>query len=58
MAQNVLNGVIIGGLSAFIYNRFNGIEMPKILGFFSGRRLVPVLVLIATLVFTLMYALV
>lgn len=58
MAKNVLNGIIIGGLTAFIYNRFNGVEMPKILGFFSGRRLVPVLVIMSALVFSLFYALV
>ncbi|MGL4951705.1 MAG: PTS transporter subunit EIIC [Mycoplasma sp.] len=56
LAQNVLNGIISGGLVAFIYNRFNGIELPKALGFFSGRRLIPILVVLAMLIFGLLWA--
>lgn len=58
LANNVLNGIIMGSIVAFIYNRFNDIELPKILGFFSGRRLIPVLVIISSLFFTLLWAIV
>lgn len=58
LAKNVLNGIVIGGFTAFIYNRFNNIDMPQILGFFSGRRLVPVLVIGFSTIFTLIWALV
>lgn len=58
LANNVLNGIIMGSIVAFIYNRFNDIELPKILGFFNGRRLVPVLVIISSLFFTLLWAIV
>lgn len=58
LSTNVLNGIIAGGAVAFIYNRYNGVELPKVLGFFSGRRLVPVLGLIAVLVFGLVWVII
>ena len=58
LATNVLNGIIGGSIVAFIYNRFNNIELPQILGFFNGRRLVPVLVILSMLLFTIVWAIV
>lgn len=58
LAGNVLNGIIAGGLVAFIYNKFNGTELPSVLGFFSGRRLIPVLCILGILVFGIAYAIV
>ena len=58
LANNVLNGIIAGSIVAFIYNRFNNIELPQILGFFNGRRLVPVLVILSMLLFTIVWAIV
>lgn len=43
LAKNVFLGIFAGALVAFTYNRFNGTELPSVLGFFSGRRLIPVL---------------
>ncbi len=56
LGENVFTGIFAGSIVAYIYNRYNGIELPSILGFFSGRRLVPVLVLMATVVLGLLYA--
>ena len=47
LSGNVLMGITVGGTVAFTYNKFAGLEMPSILGFFSGRRLIPVLGLLA-----------
>ncbi|NQZ65846.1 MAG: PTS transporter subunit EIIC [Mycoplasmatales bacterium] len=58
LGQNVFTGIFAGSIVAYIYNRYNGIELPSILGFFSGRRLVPVLVLMATVLLGLVYALI
>lgn len=41
--KNVLIGIIVGILAAWVYNRFNGTRLPDALAFFSGRRLVPIL---------------
>ncbi|NQZ29120.1 MAG: PTS transporter subunit EIIC [Mycoplasmatales bacterium] len=56
LAGNVLNGVIVGSFVAYIYNKFNGIELPSILGFFSGRRLIPVLAILGGIIFGVIYA--
>ncbi len=58
LANNVFTGIFAGGIVAYIYNRYNGIELPSILGFFSGRRLIPVLSFIATFVIGIMYAII
>lgn len=41
--KNVLFGILIGLLVAWIYNRFHQTKLPDFLAFFSGRRLVPIL---------------
>lgn len=58
LANNVLNGIIAGGLVAFIYNRFNGVQLPQVLGFFNGRRLVPVLVMLGMMAFGVLWAII
>lgn len=39
----VFGGIMIGLLSAALYNRFHETKLPQFLGFFSGKRLVPIL---------------
>jgi phosphotransferase system glucose/maltose/N-acetylglucosamine-specific IIC component len=39
----VFGGIIIGTLSAFAFNKFKNIQLPKAIGFFSGIRFVPVI---------------
>ena len=58
LAFNVFTGIFAGSIVAYIYNKFNGIELPSLLGFFSGRRLVPVLSMIGAIVAGLIYAVV
>ncbi|WJV68191.1 N-acetylglucosamine-specific PTS transporter subunit IIBC [Pectobacteriaceae bacterium CE70] len=41
--ENQFIGILVGVISAELYNRFSGVELPKALSFFSGRRLVPIL---------------
>ncbi|WP_085524153.1 glucose-specific PTS transporter subunit IIBC [Tuberibacillus sp. Marseille-P3662] len=38
----VFGGIIIGVLAAVLYNRFHNIELPQYLGFFQGKRFVPI----------------
>lgn len=58
MVQNVLNGIIVGSLVAWIYNRANGVALPKVLGFFSGKRLVPALAIIVVSLFVFVWAII
>lgn len=39
---NQFIGILVGVISAELYNRFSGVELHKALSFFSGRRLVPI----------------
>ncbi|MDN8809461.1 PTS transporter subunit EIIC, partial [Staphylococcus aureus] len=36
-------GIIIGALAACCYNKFYNINLPSYLGFFSGKRFVPIM---------------
>ncbi len=49
MNTGVLGGILIGLLSASIYNRYYQTRLHPILGFFSGKRLVPILTAAAAL---------
>ena len=55
--ENQFVGIMVGIISAEVYNRFSHVELPKALSFFSGRRLVPILVsfLMIAVAFILMY---
>ena len=55
--SNQFVGILVGIISAELYNRFSGVELPKALSFFSGRRLVPILTSFVMIVvaFILMY---
>ncbi|HDL8469504.1 TPA: PTS transporter subunit EIIC [Yersinia enterocolitica] len=55
--NNQFVGILVGIISAELYNRFSGVELPKALSFFSGRRLVPILTsfLMIVVAFILMY---
>ncbi|MCA5922434.1 MULTISPECIES: PTS transporter subunit EIIC [Curtobacterium] len=46
----VLGGIVMGLVSATMWQRFHRTKMPDFLGFFSGRRLVPILTAAAGLV--------
>ena len=39
----VLGGILAGGVAAWAFNRFFRIELPAYLGFFSGKRAVPII---------------
>ncbi|MBS9442129.1 N-acetylglucosamine-specific PTS transporter subunit IIBC [Photorhabdus heterorhabditis] len=55
--DNQFVGILVGVISAELYNRFSSVELPKALSFFSGRRLVPILTsfLMILVAFILMY---
>ncbi len=55
--NNQFVGILVGVISAELYNRYSHIELPQALSFFSGRRLVPILnsFLMVLLSFILMF---
>lgn len=38
----VFGGILIGAITAALYNRYHKIQLPQILGFFSGKRFIPI----------------
>jgi len=48
--MGVLGGILVGIWSAYMYNRFYNVKMPDWLGFFSGKRFVPMITAITTVV--------
>lgn len=39
----VFGGILIGGVAGWLFNRFYKVQLPPYLGFFAGKRLVPIL---------------
>lgn len=52
----VFGGIAIGLIAAFLFNRYYKIQLPSYLGFFSGKRSVPILTAGAAMVFGLILA--
>lgn len=50
--MGVLGGILCGLLAGYVYNKFKDTKLPEYLGFFSGRRLVPIM----TALFTILLA--
>lgn len=49
--MGVFGGIMIGLMTAVLYNKYNNIKLPKALGFFSGRRFVPIITSVAAFMF-------
>lgn len=43
LQTGVFGGIIIGALAAWCYNKFYNINLPSYLGFFAGKRFVPIM---------------
>ncbi|MFC2949754.1 glucose-specific PTS transporter subunit IIBC [Virgibacillus sediminis] len=43
LQTGVFGGIIVGLIAAFCYQRYHDIEMPSFLGFFAGKRFVPIM---------------
>ena len=47
--MGVFIGIIIGILAGFLYNRFHTVKPPEFLGFFGGKRFVPIITALASI---------
>ncbi len=43
LATGVFGGIMVGLLAAWCFNKFHQVELPPYLGFFAGKRLVPIM---------------
>lgn len=48
--MGVLAGIIVGILSGYLYNKYKAVRLPDFLGFFGGRRFVPIITSFYTLI--------
>ena len=48
--MGVFVGIIIGVLAGTLYNRFHDIQLPEFLGFFGGKRFVPIITALSAIV--------
>lgn len=53
--MGVLAGIIAGIVAGLTYNRFHGTKLPDFLGFFGGRRFVPIMTSFITLILALIF---
>ena len=49
--MGVFGGIIIGLIAAILYNKYHDIKLPQVLGFFGGKRFVPIITSFASLIF-------
>ncbi|PAE36208.1 glucose-specific PTS transporter subunit IIBC [Bacillus sp. 7884-1] len=54
LQTGVFGGIIVGILAAAMYNKFYEIELPSYLGFFAGKRFVPIITAASALVLGLL----
>ncbi|MFP3727540.1 glucose-specific PTS transporter subunit IIBC [Priestia filamentosa] len=50
LQTGVFGGIIIGILASYLYKRFYNIELPPYLGFFAGKRFVPIITAVSALI--------
>lgn len=54
--MGVFGGIIIGMLAAFAYRRFHDIKLHPVLGFFAGKRFVPIVTAVSALILGVIFA--
>lgn len=50
LQTGVFGGIIVGILAAYLYKKFFKIELPQFLGFFAGKRFVPIITAFSALI--------
>jgi len=54
-SSNAFTGILVGFMSANLYNRYSHIQLPKAFSFFSGKRFVPLICTFMTLIVALTF---
>ncbi|GAC1346501.1 MAG: N-acetylglucosamine-specific PTS transporter subunit IIBC [Ktedonobacteraceae bacterium] len=58
ISMGVLSGIIVGLVAAGLYRRFHDIRLPDYLGFFGGKRFVPIITALVTLILGALFGLI
>ncbi|MCY6370439.1 glucose PTS transporter subunit IIA [Clostridium ganghwense] len=49
--MGIFGGIVVGLIAAILYNKYHNIKLPQVLGFFGGKRFVPIITSVAALIF-------
>ncbi|MDE5285156.1 MAG: PTS glucose transporter subunit IIBC, partial [Buchnera aphidicola] len=52
----ILGGILAGSISAYMFNKFYRIQLPEYLGFFSGKRFIPIISGVSSIIIGLILA--
>lgn len=52
--MGVLGGILVGAWTAYLYNKYHKIKLPDWLGFFAGKRFVPIITAVTTMVLSVL----
>lgn len=58
MDTGVLGAIVVGGIVAYLHNRYRKISLPQFLGFFGGSRFIPIISAIASIIIAGIFALI
>ncbi|MDR3257608.1 MAG: PTS transporter subunit EIIC, partial [Mycoplasmataceae bacterium] len=58
LQTSVFGGIVVGIVVAVLYNKFRNIQLPTIIGFFSGVRFIPIITFISMLVVGVLFSMV
>jgi PTS system N-acetylglucosamine-specific IIC component len=56
--MGVLGGILAGALAAYFYNKYHDIKLPDWLGFFGGKRFVPIITSLTMVIVALLFGLI
>ena len=55
LSSSVFGGFLVGFIVAFLYNKFKNIQLPSIIGFFSGIRFIPIVTFLSLFPITILF---
>ncbi|RNB56150.1 PTS sugar transporter [Brevibacillus gelatini] len=56
--MGVLGGILAGGVASYCYNRYHNIKLPEWLGFFGGKRFVPIITSLGMVIIGLFFGII
>lgn len=56
--MGVLGGILAGGIAAYFYKKYHDIKLPDWLGFFSGKRFVPIITSLVMVIIGIIFGLI
>ncbi len=58
LSMGVFGGIIAGGITVILHNKYNNIKLPDFLGFFGGARFVPIVASFSALIYGMLLVLI